>query len=50
VRSLAAVDEKVIGLSLTSDFKDFEDGNKQDYKADRIPVKTPEKFLAVTRI
>lgn len=63
VFSIAAVDEKVIDLSLASDFRDFEDAvqyysaiharagcvitrNKQDYKAEGIPVMTPEEFLA----
>jgi predicted nucleic acid-binding protein len=66
VFSIAAVDEKVIRLSLASDFKDFEDAvqyysalqagadfvitrNKQDYKSDRIPVMTPEEFLAAIK-
>jgi predicted nucleic acid-binding protein len=66
VFSIAAVDEKVIGLSLVSDFKDFEDAvqyysavqarvdclitrNKSDYKSDRIPVMTPEEFLAAIK-
>lgn len=57
------VDEKVIDLSLASEFKDFEDAvqyysalqikadclitrNKSDYRDDRIPVLTPEEFLA----
>ncbi len=61
---VAAVDEKVIDLSLASAFKDFEDAvqyysalharadclitrNKGDYRADRIPVMTPEEFLAL---
>ncbi len=61
---VAAVDERVIDLSLTSDFKDFEDAvqyysavqakaaclitrNKGDYKADNLPVLTPEEFLAI---
>jgi len=63
VFSVAAVDQKVIDLSLTSDFKDFEDAvqyysavqvktdclitrNKDDYIDDKIPVLTPEEFLA----
>ncbi len=67
VFSIAAVDEKVAGLSLASDFKDFEDAvqyysalqvradyvitrNKRDYKADRIPVMTPEEFLAAIEV
>jgi len=62
---VAAVDEKVIDLSLVSNFKDFEDAvqyysalhvkadclitrNKSDYRADRIPVMTPDEFLALT--
>jgi predicted nucleic acid-binding protein len=61
---VAAVDEKVIDLSLASTFKDFEDAvqyysalhvkadclitrNKSDYRADRLPVMTPEEFLAL---
>jgi predicted nucleic acid-binding protein len=61
---VAAVDEKVIDLSLVSTFRDFEDAvqyysalhakadclvtrNKGDYRADRIPVMTPEEFLAL---
>lgn len=61
---VAAVDEKVVDLSLASTFKDFEDAvqyysalhvradclvtrNKGDYRADRIPVMTPEEFLAL---
>jgi len=61
---VAAVDEKVIDLSLASTFKDFEDAvqyysalhvradclitrNKSDYRVDRLPVMTPEEFLAV---
>lgn len=61
---VAAVDEKVIDLSLASSFKDFEDAvqyysalhvradclitrNKADYRADRLPVMTPEEFLAL---
>ncbi len=60
---VAPVDEKVIDLSLTSEFKDFEDAvqyysalqvkadclvtrNKADYRGDKIPVLTPEEFLA----
>lgn len=63
VFSVAAVDEKVIDLALTADFKDFEDAvqyysavlakadciitrNKDDYVDDKIPVLTPEEFLA----
>ncbi len=63
VFSVAAVDQKVIDLSLTSDFKDFEDAvqyysavqvktdclitrDKDDYVDDKIPVLTPEEFLA----
>ena len=63
VFSVAVVDQKVIDLSLTSDFKDFEDAiqyysavqvradciitrNKDDYIVDKIPVLTPEEFLA----
>lgn len=66
VFSIAAVDEKVIGLSLASDFRDFEDAvqyysavhartdcvitrNKADYKAEGIPVMTPEEFLAAIK-
>lgn len=62
---VAAVDERVIDLSLTSSFRDFEDAvqyysavqakaeclitrNKGDYKADALPVLTPEEFLAIT--
>ena len=61
---VAAVDEKVIDLSLASTFKDFEDAvqyysalhvradclitrNKADYRADRLPIMTPEEFLAL---
>ena len=61
---VAAVDEKVIDLSLASSFKDFEDAvqyysalhvradclitrNKADYRADRLPVMTPEEFLSL---
>lgn len=61
---VAAVDEKVIDLSLASTFKDFEDAvqyysalhvkadclitrNKADYRTDRLPVMTPEEFLAL---
>ncbi|HLA50422.1 MAG TPA: PIN domain-containing protein [Thermodesulfovibrionia bacterium] len=61
---IAEVDEKVIDLSLTADFKDFEDAvqyysaikvkadciitrNKDDYVNDKIPVLTPEEFLAL---
>jgi len=61
---VAAVDEKVIDLSLASTFKDFEDAvqyysalrvkadclitrNKNDYRVDRLPVMTPEEFLAL---
>ena len=61
---VAAVDEKVIDLSLVSSFKDFEDAvqyysalhvkadclitrNKSDYRADRVPVMTPDEFLAL---
>ncbi len=61
---VAPVDEKVIDMSLVSDFKDFEDAvqyysaayvkadciitrDKSDYKETRIPVLTPEEFLAV---
>ncbi len=61
---VAAVDEKVIDLSLASTFKDFEDAvqycsalhvradclitrNKTDYRADRLPIMTPEEFLAL---
>ncbi|HEY6010734.1 MAG TPA: PIN domain-containing protein [Nitrospirota bacterium] len=61
---VAAVDEKVIDLSLASTFKDFEDAvqyysalhvkadclvtrNKGDYRADRVPVMTPDEFLAL---
>ena len=61
---VAAVDEKVIDLSLASTFKDFEDAvqyysalhvrvdclitrNKADYRVDRLPVMTPEEFLAI---
>jgi len=64
VFGIAEVDEKVIDLSLTSDFKDFEDAvqyysaikvkadciitrNKDDYVNDKIPVLTPEEFLAL---
>lgn len=60
---VAPVDEKVIDLSLTSEFRDFEDAiqyysalqvkadcvitrNKADYRDDKIPVLTPEEFLA----
>ncbi len=61
---VAAVDEKVIDLSLASAFRDFEDAvqyysalnvradclitrNKADYRADRLPVMTPDEFLAL---
>jgi predicted nucleic acid-binding protein len=61
---VAAVDEKVIDLSLASTFKDFEDAvqyysalhvkadclitrNKSDYRADRMPIMTPEEFLSL---
>lgn len=64
VFDVAAVDEKVIDLSLVSDFKDFEDAvqyysaitakadciitrNKSDYTDDKVPVLTPEEFLAL---
>ena len=64
VFGIAEVDEKVIDLSLTADFKDFEDAvqyysaikvkadciitrNKDDYVNDKIPVLTPEEFLAL---
>ncbi len=60
---IAPVDEKVIDLSLVSDFRDFEDAvqyysaihskvdclitrNKLDYTDDKLPVFTPEEFLA----
>lgn len=63
---VAAVDEKVIDLSLASTFKDFENavqyysalhvkadclitGNKSDYRTDRLPIMTPEEFLAIMR-
>ena len=61
---VAAVDEKVIDLSLASAFKDFEDAvqyysalhvkadclitrNKSDYRTDRLPIMTPEEYLAL---
>ncbi len=61
---VAAVDEKVIDLSLVSTFKDFEDAvqyysalhvradclitrNKADYRSDRLPIMSPEEFLAL---
>lgn len=61
---VAAVDERVIDFSLTSNFRDFEDAvqyysavqakadclitrNKVDFKADILPVLTPEEFLAI---
>ena len=64
VFDVAAVDEKVIDLSLASGFKDFEDAvqyysaiqvkadclvtrNKTDYRADPLPILTPEEFLAM---
>lgn len=64
VFNVAAVDEKNIDLSLTSDFKDIEDAiqyysaihvkadciitrNKQDYSEDKIPILTPDEFLAI---
>ena len=67
VFSIASVDQKVIDLSLASDFKDFEDAvqyysavqvkadclitrNKDDYIDDKIPVLTPEEFLALFEI
>ncbi|MFZ6017454.1 MAG: type II toxin-antitoxin system VapC family toxin [Nitrospirota bacterium] len=67
VFSVTTVDEKVIDLALTADFKDFEDAiqyysavlekvdciitrNKGDYVDDKIPVLTPEEFLASLRI
>ncbi|MCF6149428.1 MAG: PIN domain-containing protein [Candidatus Kuenenia sp.] len=57
----------MIDLSLTSDFRDFEDAvqyysavqakadclitrNKSDYKVDRLPVLTPEEFMAMTKV
>jgi predicted nucleic acid-binding protein len=63
---VAAVDEKVIDMSLVSDFKDFEDAvqyysaiqikadciitrNKSDYSDDKIPILTPDEFLAVLK-
>lgn len=63
---VAPVDEKVIDISLVSDFKDFEDAvqyysalqskadciitrNKSDYSDDKIPVLTPDEFLAVIK-
>jgi len=67
VFSIASVDQKVIDLSLASDFKDFEDAvqyysavqakadclitrNKDDYIDDKIPVLTPEEFLASVEV
>lgn len=64
---VAAVDERVIDLSLTSNFRDFEDAvqyysavlakagclitrNKCDYKVDKLPVLTPEEFLAIIKV
>ena len=64
VFEVAAVDKKVIDLSLTSNFKDFEDAvqyyaamragasclisrNRNDFTDKRIPVLTPEEFLAI---
>ena len=64
VFQVAAVDEKVIDLSLASAFKDFEDAvqyysalhvkadylitrDKSDYRVNRLPVMTPEEFLAL---
>jgi predicted nucleic acid-binding protein len=63
---VAAVDERVIDLSVTSNFRDFEDAvqyycavqakadclitrNKADYRADILPVLTPEEFLAIVK-
>lgn len=65
VFKVAAVDEKVIDMSLVSDFRDFEDAvqyysalrqnvdciitrNRADFIEDKIPVLTPEEFLALT--
>lgn len=67
VFDVASVDEKVIDLSLSSDFKDFEDAvqyysavlakadcvitrNKDDYVDDKIPVLTPQEFLALIEV
>jgi predicted nucleic acid-binding protein len=64
VFKVAPVDEKVIDMSLVSDFIDFEDAvqyysaiqikadciltrNKADYANNKIPVLTPDEFLAV---
>jgi predicted nucleic acid-binding protein len=61
---IASVDEKVIDLSLTSNFKDFEDAvqyysaiqsevdciitrDKSGFKSGKIPILTPEEFLAL---
>jgi predicted nucleic acid-binding protein len=61
---VAAVDEKVIDLSLASTFKEIEDAvqyysalhvktdclitrNMADYRTDRLPIMTPEEFLAL---
>ena len=67
VFGIAPVDEKVIDLSLTADFKDFEDAvqyysaiqvkadyiitrNKNDYVNDKIPILTPDEFIALSAI
>ncbi len=66
VFKVAPVTEKVIDMSLVSDFKDFEDAiqyysaleikadciitrNKTDYKDNKIPVLTPDEFLAILK-
>lgn len=64
VFNVAAVDEKIIDLSLVSNMNDFEDAiqyysaiqakanfiitrDKKGYPNDKIPVLTPEEFLAL---
>ncbi|MEW6088686.1 MAG: PIN domain-containing protein [bacterium] len=64
VFNVATVDEKIIDLSLSSDFNDFEDAvqyysaiqskanfiitrDKSGYTSDKVPVLTPEEFLAL---
>ncbi|MGO9013505.1 MAG: type II toxin-antitoxin system VapC family toxin [Dissulfurispiraceae bacterium] len=64
VFKVAAVDEKVIDLSLASNFEDFEDAvqyysamktgvtclisrDKNDFADKKIPVLTPEEFVAI---
>ena len=64
---VTSVAERVIDLSSTSDFRDFEDAvqcysavqakadclitrNKSNYKVDKLPVLTPEEFMAMIKI